>query len=192
MQVRRQDCRTSSKPLVVFVPKYGFVQIREGSWGGRLPFPDLRAHDPLCACRRLPMLFCRGTFSMSSFGRDDPSHLSMSLHMELNRTYGTSRIACFIWRHTSSIALRSGTAGRQKLQLHAVQAPDLPPDEFRPVLRRAVGYHQDLPEPFACGLQELDKLLPGKGVCISGGTPPPPSSVIRPNTMVLECDPVYV
>ena len=54
-------------------------------------------------------------------------------------------------------------AGRQKLQLHAVQAPDLLPDEFRPVLRRAVGYHQDLPEPFACGLQELDKLLPGKG-----------------------------
>ena len=33
---------------------------------------------------------------MSSFGRDDLSHLSMSLHMELNRTYGTSRIACFI------------------------------------------------------------------------------------------------
>ena len=97
---------------------------------------------------------------MSSFGRDDLSHLSMSLHMELNRTYGTSRIACFIWRHTSSIAFRSG---RQKLQLHAVQAPDLLPDEFRPVLRRAVGYHQDLPEPFACGLQELDKLLPGKG-----------------------------
>ena len=55
------------------------------------------------------------------------------------------------------------TAGRQKLQLHAVQAPDLFPDEFRPVLRRAVSYHQDLPEPFACGLQELDKLLPGKG-----------------------------
>ena len=24
---------------------------------------------------------------MSSFGRDDLSHLSMSLHMELNRTY---------------------------------------------------------------------------------------------------------
>ena len=101
---------------------------------------------------------------MSSFGRDDLSHLSMSPHMELNRTYGTPSIACFIWRHTSSIAFRSGAAGRQKLQLHAVQAPDLLPDEFRPVLRRAVGYHQDLPEPFACGLQELDKLLPGKGV----------------------------
>ena len=83
MQARRQDCRISSKPLVILVPKYGFVQIREGSWGGRLPFPDLRAHDPLCACWRLPMLFCRGTFSMSSFGRDDLSHLSMSLHMEL-------------------------------------------------------------------------------------------------------------
>ena len=54
MQARRQDCRISSKPLVIFVPKYGFVQIREVSWGGRLPFPDLRAHDPLCACRRLP------------------------------------------------------------------------------------------------------------------------------------------
>ena len=33
---------------------------------------------------------------MSSFDRDDLSHLSMSLHMELNRTYGTSRTACFI------------------------------------------------------------------------------------------------
>ena len=52
MQVRRQDCRISSKPLVIFAPKYRFVQIREWSWGGRLPFPDLRAHDPLCACRR--------------------------------------------------------------------------------------------------------------------------------------------
>ena len=27
---------------------------------------------------------------MSSFGRNVTSHLSMSLHMELNRTYGTS------------------------------------------------------------------------------------------------------
>ena len=112
MQARRQYCRISSKPLVVFVPKYGFAQIREVSWGGRLPFPDLRAHDPLCACRRLPMSFCRGTFSMTGFGRDYLSHLSMSLHMELNRTYGTSRIACFIWRHTSSIALRSGQPRR--------------------------------------------------------------------------------
>ena len=75
---------------------------------------------------------------MSSFGRDDLSHLSMPLHMELNRTYGTSRTACLIWRHTSSIAFRSG---QQKLQLHAVQAPDLLPDEFRPVLRRAVCDH---------------------------------------------------
>ena len=48
---------------------------------------------------------------MSSFGRDDLSHLSMSLHMELNRTYGTSRIACFIWRHTSSTAFRAGQPG---------------------------------------------------------------------------------
>ena len=50
-------------------------------------------------------------FSMSSFGRDDPSHLSILLHMELNRTYGTSKTACFIWRHASSIALRSGQPG---------------------------------------------------------------------------------
>ena len=50
MQARRQGCRISSRPLVILVPKYGFVQIREGPWGGRLPFPDLRAHDPLCAC----------------------------------------------------------------------------------------------------------------------------------------------
>ena len=48
---------------------------------------------------------------MSSFGRDDLSHLSMSPHMELSRMYGTSRTACFIWRHTSSIALRSGQPG---------------------------------------------------------------------------------
>ena len=33
---------------------------------------------------------------MSSFGRDDLSHLSISLHMELSRMYDTSRIACFI------------------------------------------------------------------------------------------------
>ena len=56
-----------------------------------------------------------------------------------------------------------GASGRQEFQLEAVQAPELLPDQFRPVLRRAVGDHQDLPEPFACGLQELDKLLPGKG-----------------------------
>ena len=53
---------------------------------------------------------------MSSFGRDDPSHLSMSPHMELNRTYGTSRTTCFIWRHTSSIALRSGQPGDRQLR----------------------------------------------------------------------------
>ena len=48
---------------------------------------------------------------MSSFGRDDLSHLSISLHMELSRTYDTSRTACFIWRHISSIALRSRQPG---------------------------------------------------------------------------------
>ena len=48
---------------------------------------------------------------MSSSGSDDPSHLSMSLHMELNRTYGTSRTMCFIWRPASSIAFRSGQPG---------------------------------------------------------------------------------
>ena len=53
---------------------------------------------------------------MSSFGRDDLSQLSMSPHMELNRTYGMSRTACFIWRHTSSIALRSGQPGGGQLR----------------------------------------------------------------------------
>ena len=40
----------------------------------------------------------------------------MSLHTELNRTYGTSRTACFIWRHISSIALRSGQPGGGQLR----------------------------------------------------------------------------
>ena len=61
MQAQRQDCRISSKPLVILILKYRFVQIREGSWGGRLPFPDLRAHDPLCACR------CSLCFSVEVF-----------------------------------------------------------------------------------------------------------------------------
>ena len=64
---------------------------------------------------------------MSSFGRDDLSHLSMSLHMELNRTYGTSRTACFIWRHTSSIAFISGQPGGRNCSLHAVPGARSPP-----------------------------------------------------------------
>ena len=91
---------------------------------------------------------------MSSFGRDDLSHLSMSLHMELNRTYGTSRIACFIWRHTSSIAFRSGQPG-QKLQLHAVQAPDLCPENFDLCCGAPSVIIRIFPN-LACGLQELD------------------------------------
>ena len=124
---------------------------------------------------------------MSSFGRDGLSRLSMSLHMELNRTYGTSRTACLIWRHASSIAFRSG---RQKLRPHAVQAPDLLPDEFRPVLRRAVGYHQDLPEPLHAAFRNSTDSFPVKEPYLWKS--PSPSSVIRPNTTVLECDPVYV
>ena len=47
---------------------------------------------------------------MSSFGGDVSSHLSMSvsLHIELNWTYGTSKMACFVCRHISSIAFGFG------------------------------------------------------------------------------------
>ena len=148
MQTRRQDCRISSKPLVICVPKYGFVQIREGSLGGRLPFPDLRAHDPLRACRRLPMPFCRGTFRCQVLA---------------GTTSATCRCRC-TWRtgRTARPGLRvsSGANLRDRVQISWRNSPGARslPYEFRPVLRRAVGYHQDL----ACGLQ-LDKLLPGKG-----------------------------
>ena len=64
----------------------------------------------------------------------------MSLHMELNRTYGTCRIACFIWRHTSSI-VQIRAARRQKLQLHAVHRIST-----CAAARRRLS--SDLPEPF--------------------------------------------
>ena len=142
MQARRQDCRISSKPLVILVPKYRFVQIREGSWGGRLPFPDLRAHDPLRACRRLPMLFCRGTFRRQVLAGTTPATLSVSPHMELNRTYGTSRIACFIRRHTSSIAFRSDSRAAETA-LRANQLFEFLLDAFCPVLCCPVQYDQN-------------------------------------------------
>ena len=47
--------------LLFFVLKHGFVQIRGGLEETRLPLPGLRAHDPLCARRSLPMPSCRGT-----------------------------------------------------------------------------------------------------------------------------------
>ena len=110
MQARRQDCRISSKPLVIFVPKYGFVQIREGPWGGRLPFPDLRAHDPLCACRRSLCFSVEVPFDVKFWqGRPQPL-VDVATHgAEPDVRHVQDRV--FHLAPHSSIALRSGQPG---------------------------------------------------------------------------------
>ena len=97
---------------------------------------------------------------MSSFGRGGLSRLSMSLHMELNRTYGTSRTACFIWRHTSSIALRLGQSGGGQLRgVICVSFPGVCRVPASDCAGGSVFFCRQLPK---AGLQE-----PGDGIVIA-------------------------
>ena len=189
MQVRRQGCRISSKPLVVFVPKYESVQIREWSWGGRSPFPDLRAHDPLCACR------CGLCFSVEvpldvKFWQGRPQPLVDVVAHELNRTYDTSRAACFIWRHTYSIAFRSGQPGGRNCSSTQSKRPISSLTNFDLCCGAPSVIIRIFPNLSHAAFRDSTDSFPVKELYLWKN--PSPSSVIRPNTMVLECDPVYV
>ena len=127
---------------------------------------------------------------MSSFGRDDLSHLSMSPHMELNRTYGTSRIACFIWRHTSSIALRSGQPGGRNCSSTPSRRPISSLTNFYLCCGAPSVIIRIFPNLSHAAFRSSTNSFPVKEPYLWKN--PSPSSVIRPNTMVLECDPVYV
>ena len=127
---------------------------------------------------------------MSSFGRDDLSHLSMSLHMELNRMYGTSRTACFIWRHASSIALRSGQPGGRNCSSTPSRRPISSLTSFDLCYGAPSVIIRIFPNLSHAAFRNPANSFPVKEPYLWKN--PSPSSVIRPNTMVLECDPVYV
>ena len=119
MQARRQDCRISSKPLVILVPKYGSVQIREGSWDGRLPFPDLRAHDPLCACRRSLCLSVEVLLDVKFWqGRPQPLVDVVAHGAEPDVRHVQDRVFHLAPHLLDRVQIRA--AGRQKLQLHVI------------------------------------------------------------------------
>ena len=127
---------------------------------------------------------------MSSFGRDDFSHLSVSLHMELNRTYGTSRTACFIWRHTSSIAFRSGQPGGRNCSSTPSRRPISSLTNFYLCCGAPSVIIRIFPNLSHAAFRNSTNSFPVKEAYLWKN--PSPSSVIRPNTTVLECDPVYV
>ena len=125
---------------------------------------------------------------MSSFGRDAQPLVDVAAHgAEPDVRHVQDRVFYLAPRLLNCVQIRA--ARRQKLQLHAVRRPisSLTNSTCAAARRRLSSGSS---RTFACGLQELDKLLPGKGAVSL--EEPSPSSVIRPNTMVLECDPVYV
>ena len=143
-----------------------------------------------CAPAASSYVFLYRHFLMSSLGRDDISHLSMSLHNELNRTYGASRTACFIWRHSSSIAFRSGhprgknsSSRPPSREISSLASLDLCYGAPSVIIRI-------FPNLSHAVFRNSTNSFPVKEPYLWKN--PSPSSVIRSNTVVLECDPVYV
>ena len=101
---------------------------------------------------------------MSSTGMDDSSYSSMSLHIWPNLTYGLSSTAVLHLAPELLYRVQVGAAGRQKLQLQAVQILDRLLDDLCLVLWRPVDCHQDFAEPLVGLLQKVRKLVLGEPV----------------------------